>query len=189
MKLQSIAFLLAAGVALPAFAAPENYTIDPLHTYPSYEIAHLGFSTSRGTFESSSGKIVIDREAKTGSVDISIDTASLHTGLQKRDDHLKSSDFFNVAQFPTMTFKSDKLQFKGDKLVGIDGTLTLLGIGKPAKLIISNSKFAEHPMAKKPWAGADATAIIKRSDYGMTTFLPAIGDEVKINIQIEAVKE
>lgn len=188
MQKTLIAAILASATAM-AWAAPESYTIDSTHTYPSFAVNHLGFSTARGVFEKTSGKVVIDRAAKTGSIDITIDTASLTTNLAKRDEHLKSPDFFNVAQFPTMTFKSDKLKFKGDKLVGVDGQLTLLGVTKPVSLKVNNSTFGEHPMMKKAWAGADASAVIKRSEFGMNTYVPAVGDEVNITLQIEAMKD
>ncbi len=188
MKKTLISAILATSSVF-AFAAPESYTIDSTHTYPSFAVNHLGFSTARGVFEKTTGKVVIDRAAKKGSIDISIDTASLNTNLGKRDEHLKSADFFNVAQYPTMTFKSDKLKFKGDKLVGVDGELTLLGVTKPVSLKVSNSTFGDHPMMKKAWAGADASATIKRSEFGMSTYVPAVGDEVSITLQIEAMKD
>jgi polyisoprenoid-binding protein YceI len=182
------AVLLSSSLALPAFAA-DSYTADPSHTYPNFEVSHLGFSTSRGVFEKTSGKITLDTAAKSGTIDITIDTASLHTGWPKRDDHLKSEEFFNVAKFPTMTYKSSKLKFDGDKLTGVDGELTLLGVTKPVNLAVTDFKCANHPMTKKPMCGANATATIKRSEFGMSTYVPAIGDEVKIEIQIEALKD
>lgn len=188
MKRSLAAVVLSSSLALPAFAA-DSYTADPAHTYPSFEISHLGFSTSRGTFEKTSGKITLDTAAKSGTIDVTIDTASLHTGWQKRDDHLKSEEFFNVGKFPTMTYKSSKLRFEGDSLVGADGELTILGVTKPVSLAISGFKCANHPMTKKPMCGANAAATIKRSEFGMSTYVPAIGDEVKIEIQIEALKD
>ncbi|WP_028456150.1 YceI family protein [Chitinilyticum litopenaei] len=186
MKHLLIATLLAA--AGSAVAAPVNYTIDQSHTYPQFTVDHLGFSTQHGRFNKTSGAIVLDQAAKTGSVDISIDTASIDTGWAKRDEHLKSEDFFNVAKFPAMTFKSKNLKFAGDKLVSVSGDFTLLGVTKPLTLNVSTFKCVDsHPMAKKPWCGADATATIKRSEFGMNTYVPAVGDEVKLTIQIEAM--
>jgi len=188
MKQAFAAALVSTALAVPAFAA-ESFTADPNHTYPSFEINHLGFSISRGTFEKSSGKITLDAATKSGTIDITIDTASVNTGMAKRDDHLKSDEFFNVAKFPTMTYKSSKLKFNGDKLVGADGELTLLGVTKPVSLNIDWFRCGAHPMSKKALCGANATTAIKRSDFGLSTFLPAIGDDVKIAIQIEAYKD
>jgi len=180
--------LIAALSLLPlaTWAAPETYQIDPSHTYPQFEVSHLGFSLQRGNFETVSGQIVLDREAKTGSIDVKIDTSSLDTGWPKRDDHLKSADFFNVAQFPTITYKAEQLEWSGDQLVAANGTLTLLGVSKPVKLAISQFLSANHPMSKKPACGGEASARIKRSEFGMKTYLPAIGDDVTLRIQVEA---
>ncbi|XZG69443.1 YceI family protein [Chitinibacteraceae bacterium HSL-7] len=181
--------LLASALALTAaaaFAAPQTYSIDSTHTFPHFAVNHLGFSLQHGVFEKTSGTIVLDAAKKSGSIDIVIDTTSLNTNLAKRDEHLKGEEFFNVEKFPTATFKSQKLKFDGEQLVGAEGELTLLGVTKPVTLAVSDFKCGTHPMAKKPWCGANASATIKRSDYGMTTFVPAVGDEVKLTIQVEA---
>lgn len=188
MKRSLAAILLSTALALPAVAA-DSYTADPSHTYPNFEVGHLGFSTSRGVFEKTTGKITLDMGAKSGTVDITIDTASLHTGWTKRDDHLKSEEFFNVAKFPTMTYKSSKLKFDGDKLTGVDGELTLLGVTKPVSLAVTEFKCGPHPINKKAMCGANATATIKRSDFGLSAYIPAIPDDVKLEIQIEATKD
>ncbi|GHD68401.1 YceI family protein [Jeongeupia chitinilytica] len=178
-----------ATVASAAFAAPETYSIDPSHTAAHFSINHLGFSTQQGTFDKTSGSIVLDAEKKSGSVDISIDTASLDTGWDARDKHLKGEDFFNVEKYPTATFKSKNFKFDGDKLVAVDGDFTLLGVTKPLTLSVADFKCGPHPMMKKPWCGAAATAVLKRSDFGMKAYLPAVGDEVKLTIQVEAGKQ
>ncbi|MEO8038228.1 MAG: YceI family protein [Betaproteobacteria bacterium] len=187
MKYALAAALISSFLAAPAIA--DTYTADPNHTYPSFEISHLGFSVSRGTFDKTSGKVTLDMAAKSGSIDMTIDTASVTTGMAKRDDHLRSEEFFNVAKYPTMTYKSSKLKFNGDKLVGADGELTLLGVTKPVSLVVESFHCGAHPMNKKALCGANASASIKRSDFGMTTYVPAISDEVKIEIQIEAYKD
>jgi polyisoprenoid-binding protein YceI len=181
LKTSLVFALFATAFALPA-AAADSYTVDPAHTFPAFEINHLGFSVIRGSFQSTRGKIVLDTAAKSGSLDISIDTASVNTGHGKRDDHLRSEEFFNVAKFPAMTYKSSKLKFDGDTLVGADGELTLLGVTKPVPLVVSYFHCAPHPFTKKPTCGANATATIKRTEFGLSTFAPAIGDEVKNNI-------
>ncbi|AOY00016.1 YceI family protein [Jeongeupia sp. USM3] len=178
-----------ATVASAAFAAPETYSIDPSHTAAHFAVDHLGFSTQYGAFDKTSGSIVLDAEKKTGSVDIIVDTASLDSGWDARDKHLKGEDFFNVGKYPTATFKSKNLKFDGDKLVAVDGDFTLLGVTKPLTLAVNNFKCGQHPMMKKAWCGAAATATLKRSDFGMKAYLPAVGDEVKLTIQVEAGKQ
>jgi polyisoprenoid-binding protein YceI len=181
--------VLAVSIALPLSAqAADSYTLDPAHTYPNFTISHLGFSTMHGRFERSSGKVTLDRAAKTGSVEIAIETASVNTGFAKRDDHLKSPDFFNAAEFPNITFKSTAFHFKGDTPSSVDGNLTISGVTKPVTLTIDSFKCGAHPMNKKEMCGADASAQIKRSDFGIKYGLPAIGDDVKLDFEIEAMK-
>jgi polyisoprenoid-binding protein YceI len=189
LKLNAAVFLASALLATPAFAGPESFTIDPAHTYPNFEVNHLGFSTARGMFTRTRGTIVLDRAAMTGSIDITIDTASLFTGHAKRDEHLRGEDFFNVAKFPTMTFKSTRLRYHKSVLNGAEGELTLLGISRPVTLTLTGFNCGEHPIAKKPVCGANAIATIKRSDWGMTAYVPAVGDEVHLEIQVEAFKD
>ncbi|WP_297575463.1 YceI family protein [uncultured Deefgea sp.] len=185
---QFIRSVLFASLAATAFAAPEVYTIDPSHTLPSFEVNHLGYSTQRGSFDKSSGTITLDLAAKTGATNIIIDTTSLRSGWEKRDAHLKGEDFFNTEKFPTMTFKSNDFKFAGDKLVSVVGELTLLGVSKPVTLKVTNFKCSPHPMSKKPACGADASTTIKRSDFGMSAYVPAVSDEVTLRIQVEASK-
>lgn len=183
-----LSLIIAALLTAPAYAA-DNYTIDSRHTWPVFEVNHMGFSTQRGRFNSSSGKIMLDTAAKKGSVELVIETASLDMGLDKWDEHMKSEDFFNVAQFPAMRFTSDKLVFDGDKVVAAEGSFTLLGVTRPLTLTVSNFRCAPHPMLKKPACGADITATLKRSEFGMTKYVPAVSDEVKISVPVEAVKD
>lgn len=187
MKTTFAVALTSVAFALPAMAA-DSYTVDSGHTYPSFEINHLGFSTMRGKFNTSSGKIMLDSDASSGSIEITIDAASLDTGHGKRDEHLRGEEFFNVAKFPTLAYKAKKLEFSGGKLVGADGELTLLGVTKPVSLTVTEFHCGAHPMTKKPVCGANATASIMRSEFGMTAYVPAVGDEVKISIEVEAIK-
>lgn len=189
MKLNAAVFTATAMVASTSLAAPESYTADPAHTYANFEVNHLGFSTARGMFTSTSGNIVLDRSARTGSIDITIDTASVYTGNAKRDEHLRGEDFFNVSQFPTMSFKSTKPRFHKDDLNGADGELTLLGKSRPVTLTVTSFACGQHPIAKKPVCGANAIATIKRSDWGMNAYVPAISDVVHLELQIEAFKD
>ncbi len=186
---KSLLTTLIVSIALPmsAFAA-DSYTVDPNHTYPHFSISHLGFSTMHGRFDKTSGSVTLDRAAKTGSVDIAIETGSVSTGFVKRDDHLKSPDFFNAAEFPTITYKSTAVHFNGDKLASVDGNLTISGVTKPVTLTIDEFNCGTNPMNKKDECGAAASAQIKRSDFGVKYGLPAIGDDVKLVFEIEAVK-
>lgn len=187
-------FLAAALVSpLVAWAAPQTYVLDPLHSYPHFSVNHLGMAQMTGRFDKTTGTVTIDTAAKKGSLEVKVATASINTGDSKRengarsrDDHLKSADFFNVAEFPEMTYKSTALHFSGETLTSVDGNLTLMGVTKPVKLTVTSFKCGAHPFNKKPMCGADASTTIKRTDFGMKFGIPAIGDEVKIWLSIEA---
>ncbi len=188
LKRNTMAVLLLASLPLAAHAA-ESYTIDPLHTYTNFSVSHLGFSSMQGRFDRSSGKVTLDRVAKTGSVEISIEAGSVSTGHDKRDTHLIGPDFFNSAEYPTVTYKSSAVKFKGDTPSSVEGNLTLLGVSKPVTLTISAFKCGVHPMNKKNLCGADASAQIKRSDFGMKYGLPGVGDDIKLVFMVEAYKD
>jgi len=182
--------LAAVVVALPTSAAlADSYTIDPEHTFPNFAISHLGFSTLHGRFNKSSGKLNLDMQKKTGSVEIVIDATSVDTAHAKRDQHLKSPDFFNAAEFPEIKFKSTKAIFTGDKLTSVEGDLTIMKATKPVTLTVTSMLCAVHAMSKKNVCGFDATAKIKRSDFGVNYALPAISDEVALTLEVEAIKD
>lgn len=192
MRRTFLAFGLVA-MASGVFAAESAYTIDPYHTYPNFKVSHLGFSTMYGRFNKTSGKMMLD-PGKSGSVEIVIDAASVDTGMQDkgpypraRDDHLRSSDFLNAAEFPQLIYKSDKIAFNGDQ-AAIEGNLTMLGVTKPVTLRVERWKCGVHPMNKKEICGFDATGTLKRSDFGMAYGLPGVGDELTLMIELEAVK-
>ena len=179
---------LAAGIfAVSLTAVADSYTIDSSHTYPNFTISHLGFSTMHGRFDKTTGKLSLDQAKGTGSVEIAVDMASVNTGFKKRDDHLRGPDFFNVAEFPEMTFKSTKVAFKG-KGATVTGDLTIKGVTKSVKLDVSRINCGVHPFSKKNVCGFDASTSIKRSDFGIKYGLPAIGDEMAIQLEVEAVK-
>lgn len=184
---QPVILALAALIAAPVYAA-DNYKVDPNHTWPVFEVNHLGFSTQRGRFNKSSGTVTLDLAAKKGSVDLTIETASIDMGFDKWDEHMKNEDFFNVKYFPTMRFTSDKLVFDGDKVVAAEGRFTLLGVTRPLTLTVSNFRCAPHPMLKKQACGADISASFKRTEFGMAKFVPMVSDEVKIYSPIEAIQ-
>jgi polyisoprenoid-binding protein YceI len=181
---------LFAATSASAFAAPETFNIDPTHTYPSFEADHFGgLSVWRGKFNKSSGSIVLDRAAKTGSVDITIDTASIDFGNDKLNKHVSSPDMFDVAKFPTATYKG-KLAFKGDMPATVEGELTLHGVTRPVTLTIDKFKCIMHPMYKKEVCGADATATFSRADFGIDYAVKmGFSPEVKLAIQVEAVHQ
>ncbi|MGZ8215786.1 YceI family protein [Methylomagnum sp.] len=187
--LRRTAILTAILVACPAFAAADKFVIDERHTFPSFEISHIGFSTQRGRFDKTSGTITLDIKNKTGQINISMDANSIDTGLAELEDRLKKEDFFNTAKYPTIIYTADKLVFDGETPTRADGNLTLLGTTKPVSLDIQHFRCGVHPINKKAVCGADAAGVIKRSDFGITAFLPAVGDEVKILIQVEGFKE
>jgi polyisoprenoid-binding protein YceI len=190
--LKNVFAAFAISIALPVSAlAADSYTIDPQHTFPHFTISHLGFSTMHGRFDSTSGKVTLDRAAKTGSVEVAIETASITTGFAKRDEHLKSPDFFNAAEFPAISYKSTAVHFKGDTPVSVDGNLTMSGVSKPVTLNIDAFNCGPDPMdplKKKQKCGADVSTQIKRSDFGIKFALPAVGDDVKLVFEIEAIK-
>lgn len=187
LKQKIIFTLLLATLPFTAKAA-DSYVIDPQHTYGHFSVNHLGFSTMHGRFDKTGGTIILDRAAKSGSVDVTIDASSISTGFVKRDDHLRSPDFFNVAEFPSLTYKSSAVKFKGDTPVSVEGNLTLLGVTRPVALTIVSFRCGNHPMNKKELCGADARAKIKRSDFGMKFGLPNVGDEIVLEFEVEAYK-
>ena len=180
---------LAISVALPAFAAPETYVVEGTHTFPSFSYTHLGFSTQQSRFDKTTGKITIDRAAKTGSLDVSIDAKSVNTGVEVFNGHLKGEDYFNVEKFPVITFKSSNFKFDGDKPATINGDLTIKGVTKPVTLAVTSFNCAPHPFTKKEVCGANASTRIKRSEFNAGKNAPAVSDEVTLNIAVEAVKE
>ena len=180
---------LIATIAGPTFAASETYVIDPTHTYPSFEFSHMGVSVWRGKFDKTTGTIVIDRAAKTGSVDIVVDPASINFGLAAMDDKARSEDFFNVATYPTATYKG-ALKFEGDVPKSIVGEITLLGVTKPLTLTINSTKCIPHPMNGKEFCGADAQGEVNWSQFGMKWSKFGEGDAGRtlLRIQVEGTK-
>ena len=180
--------LFAAMLATPAYAA-DSYTIDPNHTWPIFEVNHLGYSTQRGRFNKTSGKITLDVAAKKGSVDLTIESASLDMGFAKWNEHMKGEEFFDVTEYPTIRFTSDKLLFDGDNVVGAEGNFTLLRQTHPLTLRVEGFHCAPFPMTKKMHCGANVSATILRSQYGMARYLSMISDEIKLFSPIEADKD
>ena len=185
----AVAAILSIAAAAPALAAPETYVVDGSHTFPRFSYSHLGFSTQLSRFNKTTGKVVFDKAAKTGSVDIEIDAKSVDTGSTLFNEHIQGEDFLDTGKFPTATFKSTKVLFKGDKPAKIQGELTIKGVTKPVVLTVTSFQAMPHPMQKKDAIGANATTTIKRSEFNAGKYAPHVGDEVRIDIAIEAIKD
>lgn len=181
--------LALVGLSFNASAAGASYTIDPDHTYPYFKIDHLGFSTMQGRFNKTTGKLTVDLAGKTGSVDITIDANSIDTAHEKRDDHLRSPDFINAAEFPDITYKSTKVTIHDDNTATVEGNLTIMGVSKPVKLNVTRINCGKNPMNDRELCGFDAHTTIKRSDFGVSYALPAIGDEMRLEFAVEAYKD
>ena len=180
---------VAASMSSAAFAATETYVIDGTHTFPRFEYSHLGYSIQVSRFDKTSGKITLDRAAKTGSVDVVIDAKSVNTGYALFNEHIQGEDYFYTEKYPTITFKSSSMKFDGDKLVAVNGDLTVKGVTKPVTLSVTSFHCMPHPMLKKDACGANATTKIKRSEFNAGKNAPYVGDEVTLTIPVEAVKE
>lgn len=184
----SAAFAAVALSATGVHAAP--YAIDPGHTFVTFEVDHFGTSTNRGRFDKKQGSVEFDPAAKTAKVDLTIDTASLNTGVEAFTGHLKSKDFFDVAQFPTARFEAGQATFAGDKLSEIAGTLTLLGKTQPVTLKAVRFNCYQSPMLKRQVCGGDFVTTIKRSQWGMDWGLQlGMADDVRLLVQVEAIKQ
>jgi polyisoprenoid-binding protein YceI len=188
MKKLALALILG-GLVGSAIAAPVTFDIDPNHTAPRFEYSHFGYSNQIHRFDKTSGKIVLDRAAKTASVDVTIDAKSVNTGYPVFNEHIQGPDFFDTAQYPTITFRSTAVKFKGDTPVAVEGNLTIKGITKPVTLTLTSFQEMPHPMLKRDAIGANAVAQIKRSDFNMGKYAPAVSDEVTLLIALEAIKE
>lgn len=188
MKKSMLYIGLVLGTNLTAVAAAEKFTIDPSHTFPSVAVLHFGTSIYRGKFTKSSGTITLDREKKTGTAEIQIDTASIQMGFPELDTHIKSKDFLDVSQFPVATFKAASMKFSGDRVVEIPGQLTLRGVTKPVTLTMSSFNCYDSPNFKRKVCGGEASATIKRTDFGVMYGAPfPVSDDVQLLIQVEAI--
>ena len=188
MQKSLAALIVSLAAAAPALAAPVTYTVDNTHTFPRFSYSHLGLSTQLSKFNKVSGSVVLDKEAKTGSVDVTIDMTSVDTGSSVFNGHIQGEDFLSTAKYPTATFKSTKVNFVGDKPDTIDGNLTIKGVTKPVTLKVTHFVNKEHPMMKRDTIGADATVTIKRTEFNAGKYAPYVGDDVTITVSIEALK-
>jgi polyisoprenoid-binding protein YceI len=183
-----LAFL--AALAAAAAAAADVFVSDPPHTQAHFQTGHQGIAWIHGRFNDVDVKIVLDRAAKQGSIEAVIRTASLDTGHEARDKHLRSDDYLDVEKFPTMTFRSSRLRFDGERLVGAEGDLTVYGTTRPVTLDIPMFRCIQHRVRKVEVCGAEARTTIKRSEFGVKRGANApLGDEVRITLQIEAYRQ
>ncbi len=189
ITLLPLAFAMGASLAALADDDRDTYTIDSRHTFPQYEVTHFGTSKQRGRFDKTEGKLVFDGSERKGSVEVTIDTGSVSSGLAKLDEHLKGADFFNVEKFPKMTFKSTEFVFDGNTPKKVNGNLTLLGVTRPVTLDVDFFHCGVNPMLLHTVCGADLTTHIKRSEFGMTSLVGPVSDDVLLRINVEAIND
>ena len=194
MTMKKMPSLLAAvaafGLAGAAFAEPATYTLEPNHTFVTFEIGHFNTSTNRGRFDKKEGTVTIDRAAKTGKLDVTLDTTSLNTGVAQFTKHLNSDEILDTAKFPTAEFHGDKFTFNGDKVTEVSGNLTLHGKTNPITLKAVNFNCYNSPLLKKEVCGGDFETTIQRSQYGVNYGANyGFPDGVHLIIQVEAIKQ
>lgn len=178
---------LLAVASLPAVAATAKFTIDPMHTQVTFTYNHFGFSNPSGRLEQIKGELDLDAaDLSKSSVSVVMPLAGLHTGVDKLDEHLKTADFFDAAKYPQITFKSTKVEKAGNDGLKLSGDLGIHGVTKPVTLGAKINKIGDNPMIKSQSAGFDADIILKRSDFGITKYVPLVSDEVHVHITLSA---
>jgi len=182
------AFALLLSGAVSAFAA-DNYTIDPDFSTAHFDVTRLGFSTQSGSFNKTRGKITLDLAAKFGSVDFTINTRSIDMGSAAWTSHLSDEGLFNVKKYPTMHFKSDKLIFEDGKVIAAEGQFTMLGVTKPLRVVVNNFHCGKSSINNRQMCSGNITAVLKRSDFGLTKYIPVVSDEISINVPVDAYKD
>lgn len=183
------AITLSTLLAAPALAQSVTYNIDPTHTFPQFSYSHIGLSKQTLRFNKTSGTVTLDEKAKEASVDIEIDMTSIDTGFALFDEHIQSDEFFNTEKFPKATFKSTQVIYVDNQPTKIEGDLTIKDVTKPVTLEVTHFASMLHPMLEKPAIGANAKTTILRSDFDVGHLVPAVSDEVTINISLEAIAE
>jgi len=186
MKRFALPLATCAALSFPASGA--SYTIDRDHTQPSFEFPHMGISVWRGKFTRASGKINYDAAARTGDVNIVVQTASIDYGLKSMNEAAVGSDWLNVDTYPTMVYQG-QIKFEGDKPVAVEGRLTLLGVSNPLTLRINSLKCIPHPIFRREYCGADAEGDLDRADYGLKQYTDAGMGKLHLRIQVEALKD
>jgi polyisoprenoid-binding protein YceI len=188
---QALLAVSALILAQSASAQTATYKVEPTHTFVHFEAKHFGTSTNRGRWDKKDGEIQLDKAAKTGKVDITIDMNSINTGVAPFDGHLKSPDFFDTANFPTARFVGTGMKFDGDKVTEVSGELTMRGKAGPVTLKATGFNCFMHPRLQREVCGGDFEATIQRSLWGVSFGVAnnAIPDNIRILIQIEAIKQ
>jgi polyisoprenoid-binding protein YceI len=179
----------AAALSFSAQAEMVAYTVEPTHTAATWAIPHLGISIIRGRFDKTSGKVNLDQTGRAGTVEITIEAASVNAGNKKFEDHLRSKDFFDAEQFPKVTYRGRLGKFEGDTPTEVEGELTLLGQTRPVNLKILSFKCRTHPLLRREVCGADAATTIDRSQFGMTSSVAFSSARVDLMLQIEALRD
>lgn len=188
MRSTLLLFLVVALAGTPALAV-DRYNLDPMHTQVRFSWNHFGYSNMSGAFGEVKAEFLLDTDDLTkSSIRVEIPIASLATGVSKLDDHLKSADFFNAAEFPLAVFQSNAVRKTGDSTLKVAGELTIHGVTRPVELDVTINKIGTHPMANVPAAGFDASTTIKRSEFGIDKYAPAVSDDIRIHISTETHK-
>lgn len=181
--------MLLACLSLAATARAETYTIDGRHTFPSFAVDHYGFTIQRGRFTQTSGRLELDTEHRQGSVEVTINAGSIDMGLEEWNKHMRGERFFNVERFPSLRFVATNFRIEPGRSARIEGELTMLGVTRPLTLTVTRFKCDRHPVLPRELCGANLETRLRRSDFGMTYGVPGIGDEVLIEIPVEAIKD
>lgn len=185
----AIASVAACVAAAPATAQQQRYVIDPMHTFVSFEVLHFGTSTVRARFDRKDGHVLLDRKARTGQAEITIDARSVSSGIADFDAHLRSKDFLDVERTPEAKFIGTQFRFEGDRLAAVEGTLTLLGRTRPITLKALRFNCYDSPILKAEVCGGDFETTIMRSRWGMNWGIDmGVPDEVRLQVQVEAAR-
>lgn len=187
MKRVLLSAVLASACAA-VYAAPVSYEMDPAHTFPSFEADHMGVSFWHGKFNRTSGVLVLDKEAATGSVDVMVDIGSVDFGLDAMNEQAVSPEFFDSAKYPQARYKGKLVDFAEGAPTRVVGELTLHGVTRPVELKINRFKCIPHPMFKRELCGADASAVFQRDEFGLTAGKDyGFSMQVNLRIQMEAI--
>ncbi len=176
-------------VAATAIAEPVTYEVEPNHSSVVFEAKHFNTSTVRARIPAKSGSITVDTAARTGKLNVVMDTGNVNSGIAKFDTHLKSADFFNAERFPEASFVATDFRFDGDKVTAVNGFLNLIGNSKPVTLTATSYNCYQSPAYKKQVCGGDFVTTIKRSEWNVNYGIPFVPDDVKLLVQIEAIKQ
>jgi len=181
---------LAAAAAAAARAEPVTYKLDPTHTWTTWEVRHFGTSTYRGRFDRKEGTVTVDRAARTGRVQLTIDLTSVDTGVGLLDHKLQEPDFFDAGQFPTATFVGEEFRFDGDSVSEVRGQLTMKGVTHAVTLKATGFNCYQNPLLRREVCGGDFSATLNRADWGVSYGGPfPVGNDVKLSVEVEAIRE